>query len=143
MVADIDDFFKTEMSQIDLDSQQVQGDLGLADFILSEVFYDTLVLKMVDMDEGLKKQGNFYMAAKADVKAWRRGVIKMVGPNVKLYKVGDMVIFPGVKGLETGEIHIRNEKGEVEYIKNGHFLSENRIFGKVEELTEGQQVVIE
>lgn len=140
---DIDDFFKPEMSQIDLDSQQVQGDLGLADFILSEVFYDTLVLKMVDMDEGLKKQGNFYMAAKADVKAWRRGVVKMTGPNVRLYKVGDMVIFPGIKGLETGEIHIKNENGEVEYIKNGHFLSENRIFGKVEELKDDQAIISE
>lgn len=128
---DIDNFFTPKKSHIDLDSQQVQGDLGLADFILESVPFDTLVLSMIDMDEGLKKQGKFYMAAKADIKSWRRGVIKMIGPGVQNYKIGDMVIFPGIKGLETGELNIRNISKDVEYIKNGHFLSEDRIFGKV------------
>ena len=49
-------------------------------------------------------------------------------------KVGDTVIFPGTVGLDTGSINVRNTEGVIERIKDGFFLSQTRIFGKVTKL---------
>lgn len=131
-MADIADFIPTiDSSLINLESNEVRGDLGLGDFILDWVSYDTVVVELTDINNGLKMEGGFYMAADSDPKAWRRGEVKLIGPNVRNYMVGDTIIFPGVKGLDTGRINIRDKDGIVRTIENGFFLSEQRIFGKI------------
>lgn len=134
-MADIADFIPTiDSSLIKLDSNEVKGDLGIKDYILDWVSYDTVVVELTDVSEGLKLEDGFYMAADSDPKAWRRGCVKMVGPHVTDYKVGDTVIFPGTVGLDTGSINVRNTEGVIERIKDGFFLSQTRIFGKVTKL---------
>lgn len=132
-MADIDQYYKVEKSMTDLDSDMVKGDLGLKDWVLEFVDLDTIVLSMTDIEGGLKQQGRF-MYSNEDVKAWRHGEIIMVGEGVKNYKVGDTVIFPGIRGLETGELHVlveKNGKKEIREIKNGYFISEYRILGRI------------
>ena len=129
--AKVDEFFAPEGSHLDLDSDMLKGDLGLGEYILESVPFDTLALNMVDQDRGLKQSNGFYYSANTDIKAWRRGVVMMVGSGVKVFKVGDMVIFPGVKGLPTGNFSIKNADGTITKIEDGHFISESRIFGKV------------
>lgn len=131
-MADVADFIPTiDSSLIKLESNEVKGDLGIADYILDWVSYDTVVIELTDVSDGLKMEDGFYMAADSDPKAWRRGRVVMVGPRVTDYTIGDTIIFPGVMGLDTGTINVRNCNGEIETIKNGYFLSQTRVFGKV------------
>lgn len=136
MVKDVDDYYKIPEFVIDLNKQEYKGDMGLQDYCLDWVSYDTILLDMIDLEEGFKKVGQFLTATNSDIKAWRKGQVKMIGPRVKDYKVGDIVIFPGIHGLESGGLYITNESGEQEYVKHGHFLSEGRIFGKVHNIEE-------
>lgn len=131
-MADIDDFYKVQKTMTDLDNPEVKGDLGLRGWTLEFVHLDTLVLSMTDIEGGLKQDGIFKYSNE-DTKAWRRGEIIMVGEGVKKYKVGQTVIFPGIRGLETGELYIRDKDGNVKFIKNGYFVPEYRVFGCVTE----------
>lgn len=134
-MADIADFIPTiDSSLIKLESNEVKGDLGIKDYLLDWVSYDTVVVELTDVSDGLKMEDGFYMVADSDPKAWRRGLVKMVGPQVTDYKIGDTIIFPGVMGLDTGSINVRGINGNIEHIKNGFFLSQTRIFGKVTKL---------
>lgn len=54
-----------------------------------------------------------------DNRAWRVAKVKLAGPACKQVKVGDIIIFPGDRGLQSIQ---RNGKMLV-------FLSEERIFG--------------
>lgn len=130
-MADIDDYIKPEGSLIDLDSKDVKGDIGLGgQFILERVSMDTIVLEMTDIQGGLKKQGKL-LYSNEDSKAWRKGRVLMVGPLVKEYKPGQLVMFPGVRGLEAGEVRVRTDDGDVKFVKHGYFLSEKRLFGEL------------
>ena len=54
-----------------------------------------------------------------DNRAWRVAKVKLAGPACKQVKIGDVIIFPGDRGLQSIQ-------------KNGKmlvFLSEERIFG--------------
>lgn len=128
--ADIAEYIPNiDSSLINFESPNLKGDIGLTGYTLEKVFRDDIVVDMVDAEDGLIKQGEFFMSANTDTKAWRRAKVIMVGPLVKNYKVGDMVIFPGINGLETGVIDVRQEDGSLYHAKNGKFLSEYRIFG--------------
>lgn len=132
-MADIDDYIKPEGSLIDLDSTEVKGDIGLGgNFILERVSADTIVLEMTDIQGGLKKQGKLLYSSE-DSKAWRKGIVLMVGPAVREYKPGQLVMFPGVRGLEAGEIRVRMADKSIKSVKHGYFLSENRLFGELSE----------
>lgn len=131
----VHDFFDAQKSHLDLNSDMLKGDLGIADYVLESVSYDTVVLSMVDQEGGLKKEGKFLFSADTDIKAWRRGIVKMVGPCVTSYKVGDMVLFPGVKGLATGIINVRMPDKSVEKVEAGHFIAEPCIHGTLGVMT--------
>mgnify|MGYP000018384023 CR=1 FL=1 len=89
MVKDVDDYYKIPEFVIDLNKQEYKGDMGLQDYCLDWVSYDTILLDMIDLEEGFKKVGQFLTATNSDIKAWRKGQVKMIGPRVKDYKVGD------------------------------------------------------
>jgi co-chaperonin GroES (HSP10) len=60
-----------------------------------------------------------------DHRAWRVAKVTLAGPACKQVKVGDIVIFPGDRGLQSIQ-------------KNGKmlvFLSEDRIFGICKPIT--------
>lgn len=127
----IDKFFDVQKSHLDLDSDMLKGDLGLNGFAVKTVSYNTLLLEMVDQDAGIKEEGGLFFSANTDIKGYRRGIVRMVGPTVQRYKVGDMVLFPGVKGLPAGKLYIKNGD-EYEFVKNAHFIAEDRLFGTLE-----------
>lgn len=130
-MADIDDYFKAEKSQLNFESTDIHGDIGLAEWILEEVSYDTIVIDFDDITtDGYKQQGKFLMSNN-NVKAWRRGRVMMVGPDVTSYKVGDLIVFPGVKGMDSGELYVRMPDSTIKHVKNGYFIAEDRVFGRV------------
>lgn len=130
---DIDQYIpQVSSSLINLDDENIKGDLGLKDFILESVLADTIAIDFDDLKEGYVKRGDFVVPT-SNLKTWRRGKVIMVGPNVspKDVKVGDLVVFPSTKGLDAGEAWVRNPDGSVSEYKHVYFLSTNRIFGVV------------
>lgn len=125
-----DPFAVKKSHHYDLDDNLITGDLGLNGYVLESVPLDTILVSLIDMDKGLKQEGNFFVAASASVKSWRKARVEMVGPYATEYSVGDLVIFPNSKGIETGELLVRRDNKEI-YIENGFFLSSDRIFGKI------------
>ena len=60
MVKDVDDYYKIPEFVIDLNKQEYKGDMGLQDYCLDWVSYDTILLDMIDLEEGFKKASKQY-----------------------------------------------------------------------------------
>lgn len=128
-MADIDDYFKAEKSLINLESDEVKGDLGLGNYVIEKLTFDTIALEFVDINKDGRRMDGGFLYSEKDIKTWRVGKVLMVGPNVKQVKVGDLVHFPGTKGISTGTISIRMPDGSIYEAIHGHFIAEDRIQG--------------
>ena len=110
---------------IDL-SKHSEGDFGLADFELSFIFDDILLVEYIDeTDEGEIVRNGIVVPTNALAKAWRKARVVMTGPNVKYTKKGDIVIFPNNLGVTVANMDVEDE-GK---LKGGVFLNEDRVFG--------------
>lgn len=128
MPADIDQLAPTR-SLIDMSSHS-DGNFGLDDFVLSQVYGDIILVEFIDLsDDGdFIKRGSIFIQTNAVTKAWRKAKVVLVGTEVKNTKPGDIVMFPNDKGVTVSGMDIKGY-GKV---KSGMFLNEQRLFGKCE-----------
>lgn len=130
----------SDISHYNLDEvAALEGDIGLAKYVIKSVPYNTYLVELIDIHDGLKKEGNFYMSNDDSDKSWRYGRICLAPKysNTSIedeYSVGDIVVFHNTKGLDSGICHYYAPDKSVKKIKHGRFLSYGRIFAKVEPL---------
>jgi len=124
MPANIDQLTPTR-SLIDL-SRHSEGDFGIDDFELTQIFDDILLVEYIDETEaGEIMRNGIVVPTNAVNKAWRKAKVILVGPNAKYTNKGDIVIFPNNLGVTVSNIDVE-ERGKV---KTGVFLNEDRVFG--------------
>jgi hypothetical protein len=92
------------------------------DYEIVELLSNVIAVEYVDVapdGKSLMRNGIILPNQVVDHRAWRVAKVKLAGPDCKQVKVGDVVIFPGDRGLQS------IQKNGVMMI----FLSEERIFG--------------
>jgi co-chaperonin GroES (HSP10) len=92
------------------------------DYEIVELLADVIAVEYADVapdGKSLIRNGIILPNQVVDHRAWRVAKVTLAGPACKQVKIGDIVMFPGDRGLQSIQ-------------KNGKmliFLSENRIFG--------------
>jgi co-chaperonin GroES (HSP10) len=92
------------------------------DYEIVELLADVIAVEYADVapdGKSLIRNGIILPNQVVDHRAWRVAKVTLAGPACKQVKVGDIVMFPGDRGLQSIQ-------------KSGKmliFLSENRIFG--------------
>lgn len=140
MPADIDQLTPTR-NLIDLSSHS-DGNFGMDDYILSQIYNDIILVEFIDLSEDGDniKRGSIYVPTNTLTQAWRKARVILVGTEVKNTKVGDIVMFPNDKGVSVSGMEVAGY-GK---IKRGMFLNEQRLFGKCAvKQTNNQQLVVE
>ena len=92
------------------------------DYEIVELLSNVISVEYVDVasdGKSILRNGIILPNQVIDNRAWRVAKVKLAGPACKQVKVGDILIFPGDRGLQSIQ---RNGKMLV-------FLSEERIFG--------------
>jgi cellobiose-specific phosphotransferase system component IIB len=110
----------TGVSTSSFDSVFVGYDLNkiLDDVILAE-FVDT----PGDKDEIVRN--GIIVKTNAMTNAWRLARVILLGPNCKIVKKNDIIMFPNNMGVQITKITVTGYGN----IKNGIFINEQRIFG--------------
>lgn len=90
----------------------------LDDVILAE-FVDTTT----DKDEIIRN--GIIVKTNAATNAWRLARVILLGPNCKIVKKNDIIMFPNNMGVQITKITVTGHGT----IKNGIFINEQRIFG--------------
>jgi len=100
------------------------------DYEIVELLADVIAVEYADVapdGKSLVRNGIILPNQVVDNRAWRVAKVTLAGPACKQVKVGDIVMFPGDRGLQSIQ-------------KNGKmlvFLSENRIFGICKPIGQG------
>ena len=92
------------------------------DYEIVELLSNVISVEYVDVasdGKSIMRNGIILPNQVIDNRAWRVAKVKLAGPACKQVKIGDIIIFPGDRGLQSIQ---RNGKMLV-------FLSEERIFG--------------
>lgn len=98
------------------------------DYEIVQLLANVIAAEYVDVapdGKSLVRNGIILPAQVVDHRAWRVAKVTLAGPDCKQVKKGDIVIFPGDRGLQSIQ-------------KNGKmiiFLSEERIFGICKPIT--------
>ena len=98
------------------------------DYEIVELLSSVISVEYVDVSpdgKSIMRNGIILPNQVVDHRAWRVAKVTLAGPACKQVKVGDIVIFPGDRGLQSIQ-------------KNGKmlvFLSEDRIFGICKPIT--------
>ena len=102
----------------------VGSDFELQDWQLTQVLDDILMVQYADInDEGTEvKRGDLWIPLGAVQFTWRIAKVIKAGPNCKLVKEGNYVVFPNDRGLQVANLN---------GLKHLAFLNESRIFGIV------------
>jgi len=122
------DILSTKKSLLDLASFPKNSfNSVLYGFKLKAVLDDVLLVRYADetSDGSLIKRGSIFVPVNVDSKAWRIGYVILAGPNAKLAKPGEYVIFPNNMGIPIANIEVEGHGT----IDKGLFLNEQRIFG--------------
>ena len=90
------------------------------EYEITDLLGDTIMAEFIDMaGDNLVRNGIVLPEGVADQKAWRVAKAVIVGPASTQVKVGDIIMFPGDRGLPG----IKKDGKQVV------FLNEERIFG--------------
>lgn len=151
----LDQHLSAQRSDINLESPNCAGDLGLSGFVVDKLYDDFVFADYVDIDNGfiVDEKSGLVRAVSDTNKTWRKAKVIMVGPACRQTKVGDIVLFPNDKGLPCGEVEYLRPMTTAECIeqnipatsyyedwkqtyikevaKHGIFLGEHRIFATV------------
>jgi co-chaperonin GroES (HSP10) len=102
------------------------------DYEIVELLSNVISAEYVDVSpdgESIIRNGIYLPKSVIDHRAWRVAKVILAGPACKQVKSGDIVIFPGDRGLQSIQ-------------KNGKmviFLSEERIFGICKPITDEEK----
>ena len=100
------------------------------DYEIVELLSNVISVEYVDVasdGKSIMRNGIILPNQVIDNRAWRVAKVTLAGPACKQVKVGDVIIFPGDRGLQSIQ-------------KNGKmlvFLSEERIFGICKPIEKG------
>lgn len=131
-----DKYLIPEKSNINIDSPNISGDLGISNYVVCDLYADFILAEYIDIKDGYVKDSSGLYVVENTKQAWRRAIVRVVSPVIAKHgmtKVGDIVVFPNDHGLKSGKISYKDENGVVHTGKNCVFLSEYRIFGKLKE----------
>ena len=122
-----DTYNKASVSDINLESPNVTGDMALRGFEVISLYDDFVFANYIDIDNGfIKHESGLVTVDTSSNKTWRKAEVIMVGPACHHTNPGDIILFPNDKGLPCGEVAYENGIAD-----NGIFLSEHRIFAKL------------
>ena len=113
--------------KVQLDNYSGSENFNLFGYELSEVLDDIILVRYVDCtDDGSEiiKDG-VLVPINVSTFTWRIGEVILAGNNCKLVKKGDHVTFPNDKGIQVGNLIVK----DVGKLPNACFLNESRIFG--------------
>ena len=129
----LDTHLRAQVSDINLESPNSQGDIAITGFILDEPYDDFVFANYIDVDNGFitDEKSGLVRAVSDTNKTWRKAEVIKVGPACRTTKPGTIVLFPNDKGLPCGEVEYYDADGNVQMAKNGIFLGEHRIFATV------------
>ena len=102
------------------------------DYEIVELLSNVIAVEYVDVSsdgKSIMRNGIILPNQVVDHRAWRVARVTLAGPACRQVKVGDVVIFPGDRGLQSIQ-------------KNGKmlvFLSEERIFGICKPIKDGSE----
>ena len=122
------DVLPTQKSLIDFSELPKNSfDSVFIGYNLKEVLDDIILATFIDESENGKEivRNGILVPINADTRAWRLGKVILVGPNVKIAKIGDIICFPNNMGVPISNIDVDN----VGTVKKGIFINEQRIFG--------------
>ena len=123
----LDRYNKASISDINLESPNVAGDMALRGFEVLSLYDDFVFANYIDIDNGfIKHESGLVTVESSAAKTWRKAEVIMVGPACHHTNPGDIILFPNDKGLPCGEV--AHPTGVA---LNGIFLSEHRIFAKL------------
>jgi hypothetical protein len=129
----LDTHLRAQVSDINLESPNSQGDIAITGFILDEPYDDFVFANYIDVDNGFitDEKSGLVRAVSDTNKTWRKAEVIKVGPACRTSKPGTIILFPNDKGLPCGEVEYYDTDGKVQMAKNGIFLGEHRIFATV------------
>ena len=129
----LDTHLRAQVSDINLESPNSQGDIAITGFILDEPYDDFVFANYIDVDNGFitDEKSGLVRAVSDTNKTWRKAEVIKVGPACRTTKTGTIILFPNDKGLPCGEVEYYDADGNVQMAKNGIFLGEHRIFATV------------
>jgi co-chaperonin GroES (HSP10) len=105
------------------------------DYEIVELLADVIAVEYCDIapdGKSLMRNGIILPNQVVDHRSWRVAKVTLAGPACKQVKVGNIVMFPGDRGLQSIQ-------------KNGKmlvFLSENRIFGICKPISQGTELTL-
>ena len=87
MPANIDQLTPTR-NLIDLSSHS-DGDFGMEDYVLSQIYNDIILVEFIDLSEDgdTIKRGSIYIPTNTLTQAWRKARVILVGTEVKITKL--------------------------------------------------------
>lgn len=130
---------EVQKSDINLETGNLNGNLGLDGWVLESLYSDFIFVEYIDIDHGFQTSAGGIVKMSTTNKVWRKGIVRMVSDFVASRgrtKVGDAVLFPSDKGLQTGFVYYRDEKGKRKKSGEGVFLNEARLFSTISEAKE-------
>lgn len=129
----LDMHLRAQVSDINLESPNSQGDIAITGFILDEPYDDFVFANYIDVDNGFitDEKSGLVRAVSDTNKTWRKAEVIKIGPACRVTKPGTIILFPNDKGLPCGEVEYYDADGKVQMAKNGIFLGEHRIFATV------------
>jgi hypothetical protein len=112
---------------VKLDKYTSSENFNLFGYELTHVLDDILLVKYVDCtDDGSEIWKNGVLVPiNVSTFTWRIGEVILAGNNCKLVKKGDYITFPNDKGIQVGNLIVK----DVGRLPNACFLNEDRIFG--------------
>lgn len=124
------DVLAPQKSHIDLSDKALPSDFGLEDYKLSKILDDVILIEYCDI-HGAEDGSEYILRNGLAVpvnqvhNAWRKGKTILVGPNVRMVQVGDIVVFPNNMGIPITNLVVEGHGR----LKKGLFINEQRIFG--------------
>lgn len=94
---------------------------------LDRILDDVILAEFVDVagekDEIVRN--GIIVKTNAMTNAWRLAQVILMGPNCRIVKKNDVIMFPNNMGVQISKIDVVNHG----IVKNGIFINEQRIFG--------------
>lgn len=94
---------------------------------LSKILDDVILAEFVDTpgDKDEIVRNGIIVKTNAMTNAWRLAKVILLGPNCKIVKKNDIIMFPNNMGVQITKITVTGHGN----IRNGIFINEQRIFG--------------
>lgn len=136
------DAIEPTKSLIDLSSAHEDSlDSTLIGYAVESLEDDIVLIEFVDRFETGEEiiRNGIVVPTNATPRAWRVGKVIMQGASANSTKPGDYVTFPNNMGIPVSNLVVKSGK-KFTTVKKGQFINAQRIFGKLEKLSQDAAV---